>query len=484
MIYGLDKVFSSSGQSSMNAALNAATQSIKDNINNKQTNVDIERFEQVLNNLFYGNNPPSQAQEYQQKMAKETEQEIVDRINSIALSYQSEAGGSVSSITKKSIHKNTMQQAINKAKANLERIGQMTSQVENEAGINQALNIMNQAIVEAESVYNLVSWDYLQEVSHESGYGSFASDEGARLKLAYAKLLDLNKATNGGKALTQKQAGDAFEEVFQQLGPQAVKDMVDGTVKDLTSELTGKNSIQRGIAGPFEYTLQLKKGKGPEIKDTPKRFKVSNGEDMIITYSYNPGAARQGKMDVQITYKDGSGFNDIRASLKNWRSQKTDSLGETDIEGAIARTVGNNLTECYRAALLQSRDQFKNNKIVKFICAESAHSMARLAIAADIAMGLKQKTHWANILIVDTGSAIKVKSLANILKDWDSSASTNIASLTGYNVGNIEKGLSNAYKNIYGVRSPGRSSAYHMFASSVLSGIKVSFRLSRSADGI
>lgn len=468
----------------MNAALNAATQSIKDDINNKQTNVDIERFEQALNNLFYGINPSSQAQEYQQKMAKGTEQEIIDRINSIALSYESGIGGTVSSITKKSIHKNTMQQEINKAKINLTQISQMIGQVEDEAGINQILNIMNQAIAEAENAFNAVSWDYLQEVSHKGGYSSFATDEGARLKLAYAKLLDLNKATNGGRALTQKEAGDAFEEAFQQLGPQAVKDMVNGTVKDLTSELTGKNPIQRGIAGPFEYTVQFKKGKGPEIKDTSKRFKVSNGEDMTITYSYNPGAARQGKMDVQIQYKDGTGFNDIRASLKNWRSQKTNSLGETDIEGAIARTVGNNLTECYRAALLQSGDQFKNQKAVKFICAESAHSMARLAIAADIAMGLKQETHWANILIVDTGSAIKVKSLTNILKDWNDSTSTNIANLTGYDTGKIEKGLSNAYHDIYEIRSPGRSSAYHMFASSVLSGIKVSFRLSRGANGI
>ena len=205
---------------------------------------------------------------------------------------------------------------------------------------------------------------------------------------------------------------------------------------------------------------------------------------MTITYSYDPGVARQGKMDVQIQYKDGSGFNDIRASLKNWRSQKTNSLGETDVEGAIARTVGNDLTECYRAALLKSEDQFENKETVKFICAESAHTMARLAIAADIAMGLRQETHWANILIVDTGSAIKVKSLTNILKDWDNQASTNIASLTGYNTDNIEEGLLNAYNNIYGARSPGRSSAYHMFASSVLSGIKVSFRLSRGVNGI
>ena len=468
----------------MNAALNAATQSIKDDIDNKQTNVDIERFEQALNNLFYGINPSSQAQEYQQKMAKGTEQEIIDRINSIALSYESGIGGTVSSITKKSIHKNTMQKEINKAKINLTQISQMIGQVEDEAGINQILNIMNQAIAEAENAFNAVSWDYLQEVSHKGGYSSFATDEGARLKLAYAKLLDLNKATNGGRALTQKEAGDAFEEAFQQLGPQAVKNMVDGTVKDLTSELTGGNQVQRGIAGPFEYTAQFEKGKAPEIEDTSKRFKISNGEDMTITYSYDPGVARQGKMDVQIQYKDGTGFNDIRASLKNWRSQKTNSLGETDVEGAIARTVGNDLTECYRAALLKSEDQFKNNKTVKFICAESAHTMARLAIAADIAMGLKQETHWANILVVDTGSAIKVKSLTNILKDWNSSTNANIASLTGYNTGSIEEGLLNAYNNIYGARSPGRSSAYHMFASSVLSGIKVSFRLSRGANGI
>lgn len=468
----------------MNAALNAATQSIKDDINNKQTNVDIERFEQALNNLFYGTNPSSEAQEYQQKMAKGTEQEIINRINSIALSYESGAGGTVSSITKKSIHQNTMLREINKAKMNLMQISQMASGVEDETGINQTLNIMNQAIAEAENAFNSVSWDYLQEVSKTSGYSSFATDEGARLKLAYAKLLDLNKATNGGKALTQKEAGDAFEDTFLKLGPRAIKNMTDGTVKDLTSELTGKNQVQRGIAGPFEYTTQFKKGVGLEIKDTPERFKISNGEDMTITYSYNPGVAKQGKMDVQISYKDGSGFNDIRASLKNWRSQKTNSLGETDIERAVARTVGNNLTECYRAALLKSGDQFKNHKAVKFICAESAHSMARLAIAADIAMGLKQKTHWANILIVDTGSAIKVKSLANILKDWDASASTNIASLTGYDAGKIEESLANAYHSIYGKRSPGRSSAYHIFASSILRGMKVSFRLSRGADGI
>ena len=80
--------------------------------------------------------------------------------------------------------------------------------------------------------------------------------------------------------------------------------------------------------------------------------------------------------------------------------------------------------------------------------------------------------------------SLRIKSLTNILKDWDNQASTNIASLTGYNTDNIEEGLLNAYNNIYGARSPGRSSAYHMFASSVLSGIKVSFRLSRGVNGI
>jgi hypothetical protein len=71
------------------------------------------------------------------------------------------------------------------------------------------------------------------------------------------------------------------------------------------------------------------------------------------------------------------------------------------------------------AVLTPSRDLF-NSEVPSYSAAEIAHNFAQLALKSDIAMGLNQVTSssgagYANVLVVDTGSSIKVRDLADMV---------------------------------------------------------------------
>jgi hypothetical protein len=74
--------------------------------------------------------------------------------------------------------------------------------------------------------------------------------------------------------------------------------------------------------------------------------------------------------------------------------------------------------------------------VPSFSAVDIAHDFATLAIKSDIAMGLNQKEGYANILVVDTGSAIKVRDLATIV---------NNGKLNKYNEGSIKSVANQAY---------------------------------------
>ena len=93
-------------------------------------------------------------------------------------------------------------------------------------------------------------------------------------------------------------------------------------------------------------------------------------------------------------------------------------------------------------------------------------------------MGISQQKNYANILVVDTGSAIKVRDLSKLLQGFEQNDGMTV--LQTYNEERIEGAVQNDYRKIRNISSPGRSEAFQMFAASTLNGIKVSLNLQRA----
>lgn len=475
MLHGLKWVFSNQGQSDINAALIAARQAISNDIKNKQTQVQVGKFEGILNGLFYGPELPDYVLDYQQKMSNSAEQTIIERFNAMDL----ESGVSSSFSYNKYVKDTTVINKINKIKQQLVKVQEMALNTKNIQDMTKIENTINQVITEAEAAFQQVNAEYDFAFDKGGQYISFATNAGARLKEALVKLDSVNKAIAGGQNPNNLEVGTFLEEALVASSKNAVENMSDDVADDIVAELVGDNPVTRGETGMLSYTAKVSGYRQNKIKDSKNsNFKISK-KNMTATYSYNPGAEKKGKMDVQIQYQDGAG--DIRISAKNWRSAFSNSLGETSIDAAIARTGGRKIIEYYRYALLNaSKDQYKHN--VTWQCAQSAHELAKLSIAADVAMGLSQKSNYANILVVDTGSAIRVRDLSKILQGFEQN--DGMAVLQGYDEGKIERAIQSDYGKIRNVESPGRSESFQAFAASTLNGMKIALNLQRAKLGI
>jgi hypothetical protein len=78
------------------------------------------------------------------------------------------------------------------------------------------------------------------------------------------------------------------------------------------------------------------------------------------------------------------------------------------------------VAEAYKFAVLTPTTDWAGNGVPQFVAAQTAHDFAITALKSDIAMGLNQgKTAsgagYANVLVIDTGSSIKVLDLAEIV---------------------------------------------------------------------
>jgi hypothetical protein len=99
----------------------------------------------------------------------------------------------------------------------------------------------------------------------------------------------------------------------------------------------------------------------------------------------------------------------------------------------------------------------------------TAHEFAKLAIKADIAMGLSQESGYADTLVIDTGSSIKVYDIVAIVRNKD-------LNLSGYNEEDINKDAIENYYRIKNIRKA-RTTAYLMGMFSSLEKMKVTMYL-------
>lgn len=238
-------------------------------------------------------------------------------------------------------------------------------------------------------------------------------------------LLDLVGVLSQSSSI--KALGDVFEDSLTSL----MSDCEEGVINKLEEKIISATKMGNKSAN---------RNWGQAAKSVPYTYiEQKDGTNIVIQVTYNPFVAKMGKMDVLMTYGDNE--EQLRLSAKTW-GDGSGNLGDTTIEAGMMRTSGQSIADLYKLTVLNPKK-------------EEPHEYAPYAIKADIAMGLSQPTHWANILIVDDRAQRKIRfiDLASIVSS---------AKLTGYNAQIIKSVAQESIKaiNNYKIRSPGRTNYY------------------------
>lgn len=430
------------GQANLAGQLAGATAQIKAGIAKYQTKADLKTLERKLNGLFYpvGNTAISDWY-FQQAISLNTEESLYQAFEQF--DFESNTGGYQSNTQRIKI--STVEKALQSANKAIETMGKQLSNLPNSVNKDQLQTLIKQveqAIAEGQRIAD--------EAAVEMGVNSYISknknsETFDNIMIIVNQLRAFSSTLyNGGLGVvTPQEAGLIFEKAL------ALADYEETATADTIPELVeglsnaGQKVVARG-GGIVSYSMDIN---AVDIKTAKqnKHFKI-NEKNMTITYTYNPGAAKQGKMDVQLTFGD-TGTQDYRISAKRWGKGIGD-LGYTSIDAGIIRSTDVGVAEAYKFAVLTpSQDQFDVNKdgTPSFSAVNSAHEMAQLALKADIAMGYGQgQAGYANVLVVDNGNAIKVFNLATIVND-------NNRKLSGYNASSIQAAAVenyNAMKNV------------------------------------
>ena len=273
----------------------------------------------------------------------------------------------------------------------------------------------------------------------------------------------------------QGELGRAFEKAltyiarYKKTWEKSIQDQMIDTAFSVFSRNTGGKVQGRGgslnnTLGIYISNFDMKNFDAEqEVLNMSKVF--AEGDNAAITASVDSGVAKQIKMDVDLTIKDGKGASNYRISAKNWATA-SGSIGETYLLSALDRSLGGNTTITYGLTLLK-----KDPSVL-----QTAHDLARLAVLADIITGMSQTKGYADTLVINARSRshIYVIDPAKLIFDYFEGA--NGISIRGYK----EQELTDTAQNIMKVpplnalRSPGRTGIYISSILSYLSTIKLS----------
>ena len=164
----------------------------------------------------------------------------------------------------------------------------------------------------------------------------------------------------------------------------------------------------------------------------------------------------------------------ILLSAKRW-SRGFGDLGETSIDAGITRAAGQSVAEAYKFAVLTPSRDWLNGETPNYLAAQAAHDFAIMALKSDIAMGLNQGkaasgAGYANVLIIDTGTAIKVRDLSEIVLSTKHQ-------LSKYSPGEIQSSAASIYNSMANL-TKGRTQSYLALMTSTLNKMKVTINLS------
>lgn len=456
------------GQAELSSILSNATETIKADLEAKRSNANFGALEGQLNRIFYPVGVTAiSADYYNKRMETSTEEQLSKIFNSF--DFETNTSGHHSA--KNAISPNTLRKSMESAAIGLKTLIEQISKTESVVEKNhlEQLHQKLQALLK-EGQTILDNAERSLQFGQERITG--ASFDNA-LKIVN-QLMAFSKALSIPDFVTPQEAGILFEEALALTNyvDQASSGTIDDALRELAKTTTqfGSTPIARGNSGLISYKADIKMFNEKEAQS--KGFKITKG-NASYTYSYNPSAAKQGKMDVQLQYNSAN-KDDYRVSAKRW-SRGFGDLGETSIDAGITRAAGQSVAEAYKFAVLTPSYDWLNDETPQYLAAQTAHDFAVLALKSDIAMGLNQgKTGsgagYANVLVVDTGSSIKVRDLAALVL-------SKTHQLSKYSAGAIQSAANNIYGSMSNI-AHGRTSSYLAAMTSTLNKMKVTMNLS------
>lgn len=417
-----------------NISLNSQINTLRQRAKGK----NYKRLEKILNKIFYPKSNNYNFSEEQEIILEEEAQHLTENI--IKNADVIIGKDSIEIDRSKTLNISSIKQAIQRAENTLEilpskknvRIEDIQKSLEKlREYINEAKKEVNDyvgsSIIESDENFDrfYIILHKLKSIASLSGLDNYSQNKGIILEEIFG---------GGASGTRSKNFNDFINDLSEDLAGQGITGKRWG---DLIQQ-RGENSIY--IAN-FKTDKTRKK---PTDKQVFNQIDIGNLGSITSTIRYNASAARQIKMDVSINFrpKNSKTTKIFRASLKNWGSN-TRSLGETSILGAILRTSDTETTNIYSLCLLG-----ENNTLMM------AHRIARLSILMDIVTGFSQKEGYADTLIINTGTSIKVINPISLINE---SYSQNIK---GYNGEEIQDVASKIFKNMESIQSPGRTKLY------------------------
>ena len=445
-----------SGQ--ISGALIQAREELWDKILERKSKADIASLEKDLNEMLK-TNPMSQ-----KNMARDDAHEILGNAFSETIlerikSYNfSEMPTRSSKDNRQSFEKSTLinsiQNAVDTIKMLVREINEMPATVDKVALIQQ-LRAVGKQVNKARRLLNSGEFTRFKQTNKERFTG-----EGAGEALDLINYLDTFVKTMNAPSSTMKELGDEFEQWLFRAGSNFANQNIQNIVGSLD---TGSKLISRG-AGKVSYTMSFDKEQFASIKE---QFNLTTDN---MTIAYDPGSYKQGKADIVFKMTDDPNMGeDYRLSAKHW-SHGYGDLGHTSVDAGISRSGGISVAEAYKLAVATKVPSMDN-------IAQSAHDFAKLALAADIAMGLSQGNQsgfgYANLLVVKSNKGIRVFDLVNIIDDVQKGK----RHLTGYDEPTIENTAINAYRAATTLRE-NRTQSYYALMTSVLNKMQVTLYVS------
>ena len=484
--------FNQEGQSWLYSTLEKNRLKLLQEVNKNKNKVNLIKIENMLNNIFYAPtkaNSQALVSQFQEDLKEETSKAIERIMEDFNFDVAATRGAYNA---KERVQVSTLQNTIIETQSYIKDMERAMKKLDASTQEYQTLANLQTQI---QSIVSRAQLELDRAIENYGLHNGLGKRQFSKVDVASRGIMDImhqmtafNKAVNKGKNLNQKAIGDLFEAALEQ----AFKNYYDGSVanvlKVFETSITGAERVARGNKANYSnqnssYTIKIDSDLNTqELKN--QGFKIDR-QNVKATYSYDPRKDTQGKMDVLIEFEtdqQSNPFEQFRISAKNWIGG-SNSLGKTSIDAALVRSVGENIASYYKLAVLSPAvDKFRGmdkqgNTIRAGVwnSVQAAHSLARLSLASDIIMGLNQgQAGMANVLIVNTGTLIKVFDIAKLVREVDKQ--NGLAKLT-YKEAEVQNSAINEYKKIQLQPGQGRSNRYYATFTSTLNKMKIGCNL-------
>lgn len=456
-------------------SLDAAKQEIMNTLKQRSKNKNFAQLEKDLNDYFYKQNNGNAAQEIN-NVQKQMGQSLLDSANEILNSIDFDSiAVNVKDIksNEKYILTQTLRSLIIELKEKIHQL-QIGLNRNERNGIDvvtarEKLNSLQSTINNATHILYRAGTTLGGDINHRiSGSPLSNALKYYNLLYAYNKALEQNIAT-------MKAVGDVFEKGIAKFASSKEK-WVDGITNDLIEEATAKvtGGIVAGRGGGLIELVEMRMEDKYSSNKTFNLVETSKSGDISMTTTYDTGSARQIKMDVDLNIKGsnyGSDMQSFKISAKNWsRTGSSGSLGETNLLSALSRSSN-------------KQRQFSMGMLSDY-ADKAAFDLGHLSIMADIAAGLSQESGYADTLVVNTGSKIRVIDIGSAIETAMRAGFNAGRGITiyGYHYDALKQtARQTLFNGLQGKKSPGRTKLYLQLYYGYLQQVKVSMSINTNS---